>query len=494
MNETPSISESNLKYGSKTVFKREKMQSGWGLHLGTGTGSGPLLSRLSDTLHSPTISEKMDRSGTVSRHRTPSISQKLLSAQFFYAVFDFFCNASFFFLKQIETRSCATTSTGSVSSRSRLKDVSNALTTSKELLKIINRIWTRADQPSSSMSVISALHAELERARLQVNHLIQERCLDKNDINSLIKRYAEEKASWKSKEHLAVEAAIGSVANELEVERKLRRRLESLNKKLGDELEEMKSSFMKVVKELESEKRAREITEQVCNELARNIDEDRIEVERLKSESVKLREEAEREREMLKFADKCREERVQMKLSEAKHRFDEKNSAISKLRKQLENFLGTKRDKHEQEDDRDVENVIHGTEDDLPSIELNTTSNKKDCKMKKLLVDEIKPRHSVSGQVSMRGTYLQRVASDGVERVREIEKEASRRSCFEERHKSIKGVADHVLPRECHSPLKIWEQSCSLRDHYCAVVQGNSSKSRMEDVRVEGQSTRRSRR
>ncbi|KAF3619416.1 hypothetical protein FXO38_32949 [Capsicum annuum] len=49
-----------------------------------------------------------------------------------------------------------------------LAAVSNALTTSKEHLKIINRIWAHADQPSSSTSLVSALHTQLERARLQV--------------------------------------------------------------------------------------------------------------------------------------------------------------------------------------------------------------------------------------------------------------------------------------------------------------------------------------
>ncbi|PHT79514.1 hypothetical protein T459_17566 [Capsicum annuum] len=73
-----------------------------------------------------------------------------------------------------------------------LAAVSNALTTSKEHLKIINRIWAHADQPSSSTSLVSALHTQLERARLQ-----------------------------------AVETAIESVANEIEVERKLSEREKS---------------------------------------------------------------------------------------------------------------------------------------------------------------------------------------------------------------------------------------------------------------------------
>ena len=92
----------------------------------------------------------------------------------------------------------------------------------------------------------------------------------------MIKCFAEEKAAWESKEQETVEAAIESVAGELEVERKLMRRLESFNKKLRRDLAETKVSLVKVVKELDCEKRAREIVEQVCDELAGDVGEDNI--------------------------------------------------------------------------------------------------------------------------------------------------------------------------------------------------------------------------
>lgn len=411
---------------------------------------------------------------------------------------------------QTETRSRAPTSSGSISgSRNRLKDISNALTTSKELLRIINRLWAHANQPSSSMSVISALHTELERARLQVNHLIQERHTDKNEISHLVTRLAEEKISWKNKEHEAIEAAIASIASELEVERKLRRRFESLNKKLGKELAETKSTCMKAVKELESEKRAREITEQMCDELARNIDEDRADVEDLKSESIK---EAEKEREMLELADKLRESRAQMKLSEAKHQFEEKNSKIGKLRKQLEVFLGTKRDKdetkssitsyhNEQHDDIDSKDDSEESNDHR-AFQMNSNNTSKNYKWG----HESKGRSSVSGI----STPLQRAVSDGVEfggqRFLEKEKEAHRRSYNEERqrYKHVKGLQDQVLSsprlsltRECYSSSMQREQSWACRDPLGAIqerqsgIQALSSKSRMGDVRGEGQSARR---
>ncbi|XP_051132036.1 uncharacterized protein LOC127252072 [Andrographis paniculata] len=469
MNEMPSpakMSESNLelmkhlqkkKNGNhKMVSKKEKLQPGWGLHISSGSGSGHLPPHLSDPSYSPSVSEKLER------RRTPS--QRITSAEQIAGAFDSISRASFM---EIESRSRPPTSSGSVNGcRSRLKDVSNALTTSKELLKIITRISGHSDQNSSSMSLISALHAELERARLQVNQFIHEQRADKSEISYMMKCFAEEKASWKSKESQVVEAAVASVVGELEVERKLRQRLESLNKKLGKELSEMKLSLVKVVKELDSEKRAREITEQMCEELARNAD----------------------------------GERVQMKPPEAKHQFEESTSAIGKLRKQLEVFLRTKGEKEEergghhnvQEDDEKIDDSVDrkdgSEESDLLELNMDNSKGPKWASYTSV-TNEIKPRSSI---VSLRNSPLQRSASDGVEvfdrdGVYELEREAPRRSHYDgtQRNKSVKSlVKDHKLSSSRLSISQKNEQSWPSRDPFNMLeerpgaIQGYSSKSR----------------
>ncbi|XP_019077450.1 uncharacterized protein LOC100256259 isoform X2 [Vitis vinifera] len=413
-------------------------------------------------------------------------------------------------VSEIEIRSRGQTPSGStVGVRTRLKDVSNALTTSKELLKIISRIWGHEDQPSSSMSLISALHAELERARLHINQLIQEQRSDQSEINYLMKCFAEEKAAWKSKEQQVIEAAIESIAGELEVERKLRRRFESLNKKLGRELAETKTSLIKAVKELECEKRAREIMEQVCDELTQDVGEDKDEVEEIKRESAKVREEAEKEREILQLADVLREERAQSKISEAKYQFEEKNAVVEKLKNELEVFMRSKKAKEkgrgslkhdnfseiaaylsrthfgtlqneENEDDGEVEDALDCEEDsaesDLHSIELNMDNNNKSYKwtssrvsrdLRKVPIDEeeTRVRKSTSGKMSRRSTSLQRSMSDGIDwgiqsenlqssrdgldwgRFYELEKEAQGKGYGDEmqRYKSVKGLRDQIL-------------------------------------------------
>ncbi|KAJ8768048.1 hypothetical protein K2173_020988 [Erythroxylum novogranatense] len=227
-----------------------------------------------------------------------------------------------------------------------LKEVSNRLRTSKELVRALSHIWGLEEHHSSGMFLVSALGVELERARAQVNQLIKGQRSTRDEFDDLIRRYEEEKAASKNRERKRIQTAIAHIAEELEVEKKLRSQTERLNKKLGKELADTKAALSKAGKELDAEKRAKEILEQVCDELAKGIGEDRAAVEELKRESAKVREEIEKEREMLQLADVLREERVHMKLSEAKYYFEEKNAAVECLRNELEQYvretLGTK--------------------------------------------------------------------------------------------------------------------------------------------------------
>ncbi|KAE8733047.1 Photosystem I subunit O [Hibiscus syriacus] len=226
--------------------------------------------------------------------------------------------------------------------RTRLKDVSNGLANSKELVKVLNRVCGLDDKHPSSMSLVSALYAELDRTGIHVDQLIREQRSNHEGIEHLMRRFAEQKLVWKRSERDRIHDTVACIAEELEMEKKLRRGTERLNKKLGKELADTAVALSKAMKEVESENRAKEILEQVCDELARGIGEERATVEELKRELAKAHEEMEKEREMLQFADVLREERVQMKLSEAKYHFEEKNAVVEKLRNELEAYLGTK--------------------------------------------------------------------------------------------------------------------------------------------------------
>ncbi|KAL0446546.1 UNVERIFIED_CONTAM: protein BRANCHLESS TRICHOME [Sesamum latifolium] len=107
-------------------------------------------------------------------------------------------------------------------------------------------------------------------------------------------------------------AQIAELKAELECERKSRKKMESLNKRLARELSE--------------ERKGREALERVCEELAKEISCHKAEFSRMKREM-------EEERKMLRTAEVIREERVQMKLAEAKFLLEEKFSELETVKK-----------------------------------------------------------------------------------------------------------------------------------------------------------------
>ncbi|KAJ1270610.1 hypothetical protein BS78_06G065700 [Paspalum vaginatum] len=225
-----------------------------------------------------------------------------------------------------------------------LQDLHNSLIASKELVKVLAHIWGPGELNPSTVSLISALRSELDVARSHVRKLIRERKSDAYEIGVLKKQLAEEMESWKVKQKDKVANALQFIVSELDTEKKLRKRAEKTNKKLSIALADTEATLQAVTKELEKERRSKGRVEKICSELFRGIDEDKAEVEALKRETEKAQEELQKEREMLQLADEWREQRVQMKLLEARLQFEEKNAAVNQLRDELQLYLDTKKE------------------------------------------------------------------------------------------------------------------------------------------------------
>ncbi|KAJ7952211.1 Branchless trichome [Quillaja saponaria] len=116
-------------------------------------------------------------------------------------------------------------------------------------------------------------------------------------------------------------AQVMDLKAELEYERKARRKAESTNKRLA--------------KQVAEERRGREAMERVCEKLAKEISSDKAETDRMKREM-------EEERKMLRMAEVLREERVQMKLSEAKIVFEQKLSEALELEGSIIDYYNNK--------------------------------------------------------------------------------------------------------------------------------------------------------
>ncbi|XP_047328392.1 trichohyalin-like [Impatiens glandulifera] len=147
--------------------------------------------------------------------------------------------------------------------KSQLKEVRNMLIASKELLKSLShRICCQEKlEPSSrnNKPIVSALRFELDRARVQLDQLIEE------DRSKCIHQFAKEKAE----EEERMSRAMLRMAGEIEVEKKLRRQMERLNKSLGKELNDTKACLAKALEDLQIEKREKQELERKCNDQSR---------------------------------------------------------------------------------------------------------------------------------------------------------------------------------------------------------------------------------
>lgn len=198
------------------------------------------------------------------------------------------------------------------------------------------------NQQVSAVSMVAALEAEVEQARTRIQELETERRSSKKKLEHFLRKVSEEKAAWRSREHEKIRAFIDDLKTEISRERKNRQRIEIVNSKLVNELADAKVSAKRYMQDYEKERKARELIEEVCDELAKEIGEDKAEVEALKRESMKLREEVDDERKMLQMAEVWREERVQMKLVDAKVALEQKYSQMNKLVAELEAFLSSR--------------------------------------------------------------------------------------------------------------------------------------------------------
>uniref|UniRef100_A0ACD5V8U1 Uncharacterized protein n=1 Tax=Avena sativa TaxID=4498 RepID=A0ACD5V8U1_AVESA len=285
-----------------------------------------------------------------------------------------------------------------------LQDMYHSLTAAKELAGVLGNLWGPGVLNPSTTSLLSALRSELEIARTHTWQLAKEQSRHRGDEVALLKkRLVAEARAWKSKQREKVAATVRVVAGELEGEKRSRRRAERVNAKLGKALAETGSSLEAAERELEMERRSRERLEKMCNELVRGG---------ASSSSSRAHEELDKEREMLRLADELREERVQMKLLEARLQlqFEEKNAVVEQLRGELESFRESKTQDHQEPSDAGASHGHHASEaegangiarvadnkntdreggddreevdsqgSDMHSIELNVDGNIKDC-------------------------------------------------------------------------------------------------------------------
>lgn len=246
---------------------------------------------------------------------------------------------------QVAPYNPAVTPTSSLDFKGRIGESHYNLKTSTELLKVLNRIWSLEEQHTSNIALIKALKAELDHARVKIKELVRVRQADRHELDDLMKQIGEDKLVRKSKEQDRIHAAVQSVRDELEDERRLRKRSESLHRKLARDLSEVKSSLSNSLRELESERKSRKLLEDLCDEFAKGIKDYEQEVHSLKQKSDKdWTGSSDRDRLILHVSESWLDERMQMQLEQDEDEcgVPEKNSIVDKLSLEIETFLRAK--------------------------------------------------------------------------------------------------------------------------------------------------------
>ncbi|GKU96738.1 hypothetical protein SLEP1_g9939 [Rubroshorea leprosula] len=247
-------------------------------------------------------------------------------------------------MEQLAPYNPAVTPSSSLDFRGKMGESSYSFKTSTQLLKVLNRIWALEEQHASNMSSLKALKMELDCSRARIKELLQEKQTDKQEMNDLMKQVTEDKLVRKNKDQDRIKAAIQSVRDELKDERKLRKRSESLHRKLTRELCQVKSSFSNALKELEREEKARVLLENLCDEFAKGIKDYEQEIRFLnhKHEMDHIKGDTS-ERLILHISEAWLDERMQMKLAEGQDDYAERNTIVDKLSLDIETFLQVKR-------------------------------------------------------------------------------------------------------------------------------------------------------
>lgn len=225
-----------------------------------------------------------------------------------------------------------------------LRESSSNVKTSTELLRVFNRIWSLEKQHKSNVTLVNTLNKELDQARTQIKVLSKEKKRYHQEVEDLIKQLAEDKVVREDAERYQILEAVQSLKKDLEDERKLRKHSESLHRKLGRELSEVKSCFSNTFKELEKERQTRVVLEDLCDEFAQGIIDYEQEMRSLKHKSENdLTTVEHADRLILHISEAWLDERVQVKLAEAGSGHANKRTVLDKLSLEIKHFLEAKK-------------------------------------------------------------------------------------------------------------------------------------------------------
>lgn len=252
----------------------------------------------------------------------------------------------------------------------RSKGEGYSLKTSTELLKVLNRIWSLEEQHTANLSVVNGLKLELQQAQTHIQELLQERRQYRHEVSSLMRQLSENKLVRKNKDHMKVDTAVRSLQGELEDEKRLRRHSEDLLRKLGMELSEIKSAFLKSVKDLEKEKKGNRLLEDLCDQFAMGIRNYEEELRVVKQRNVKNYE-LKFDNSVLHMSELWLDERMQMQNTDVNGELAHKTTITERLSGEIQAFLLSKKAGSSMNNEKHMNDNTRLRRQSLESVHLN---------------------------------------------------------------------------------------------------------------------------
>eukprot|EP00250_Pteridium_aquilinum_P021659 c25192_g1_i3 orf=546-2618(+) len=289
------------------------------------------------------------------------------------------------------------------------------------LANVLHRVRLMEESQSRSTAMLNKLRLEMEDVASRLHKLDFSHKSAFREINSLLERFGEQMAVSREKEQEKARVAFLHLRGEMEEERNACSVLKMRNKKLTKDLTHANVAAADTCKELGRERKARELLEEVCNELAREIGEDKAEVEQLKQEQEESRKRLEKELKMMRMAALWREEGARSKLFElelddgkrgmplqeleacANTVADACEGSQEEIEKQakeaecLTQALERASSKDENQLDGDEGKLLHGDRDTMNGIEhrMSVNETRKPCKLRRRMRKSGKQRHNV---------------------------------------------------------------------------------------------------
>ncbi|EFJ20128.1 hypothetical protein SELMODRAFT_37709, partial [Selaginella moellendorffii] len=155
----------------------------------------------------------------------------------------------------------------------------------------------------------------------------------------LSSRYEDGRSLWESQVQDKITSSLQAMRHKLKEEKNANKSLELANQKLEAELLEIRKAIAQAKKDIVAERNSKRMIEDVCDELAKEVGDDKALAIELRRQASAARREAEETRKALQMGEVWKEEKVQGRLAEARFGIEHRNSELDGAIARVEGFL-----------------------------------------------------------------------------------------------------------------------------------------------------------